>query len=138
MIRGFDTLIAQNGTISRAIDCNTAMTNDLRKTVRRDDALVRELFDSLPDNVDGQTAVVAVLCAAICVMGPYDQVAPKALLLILIYILSRSSTRHDRALVQDVTYAVANSVKLLDALDRTFVLPIELCATREVCLSCWH
>ena len=137
MIRGFDTVIAQHDTLSLAINRNTTILYETRKPHRREDALVRELFDSLPDNVDGQTAVVAVLCAAICVMGPYDQVAPKALLLILIYILSRSSTRHDRALVQDVTYAVANSVTLLDALDRTFFLPIELCATREVCLSCW-
>ena len=132
VIRGFDTIIAQNSTISHAIQLNTATSRQASKAVCRNDALVRELFDSLPDNIDGQTAVVAVLCAAICAMGPYDQVAPKVILLILIYIMSRSSGIHCRSLVQDVAYSAANSVTLLDALDRSFVLPIELCATRDV------
>ena len=108
---------------------------ETRKPHRREDALVRELFDSTPDNTDGHTAVVAVLCAAICAMGPYDQVAPKVLLLILICVMSRSSGAHCRALVQDVAYSAANSITLLDALDRTFVLPIELCATRDVSIQ---
>ena len=134
-IRRFDAIITQNYTLSLAINRNTTLMYESRKPHRREDALVRELFDSLPNSIDGQTAIAAVLCAAICLMGPYDQVAPKALLLIMVYILSRSSGRHDRALVQDVAYSAANSVTLLDALDRTFVLPIELCATRDVSSS---
>ena len=131
-IHGFDTIIAQNDTLSLAINRNTTLAHETWKPHRREDALVRELFDILPDNIDGQTAVVAVLCAAICAMGPYDQAAPKLILLILIYIMSRSSGMHCRALVQDVAYSAANAVTLLDALDRTIVLPIELCATHKV------
>ena len=138
MIRGFDTIIAQNHTMSHAIESNTVCgTKQASKVARRDGTLIGELFDSLPDDIDGQTAMAAVLCATICLMGPHDQVAPKALLLIMVYILSRSSGRHDRALLQDVAYSASNSVTLLDALGRTLVLPIELCKTREVGLSCW-
>ena len=124
--------------MSHAIESNTVCGNkQASKAARRDGTLIGELFDSLPDDIDGQSAMAAVLCAAICLMGSHDQIAPKALLLIMVYILSRSSGRHDRALLQDVAYSEVNSVTLLDALGRTLVLPIELCETREVRVSRW-
>ena len=88
--------------------------------------------------MDSKTAAIAVLYAAVCAMhGPYNRMIPTALLLIAIFILSRSAERSQRTMVSDVTYSADNSVTLLDALDRTFVLPLELCATPEVSLSRW-
>ena len=55
MIRGFDAIIAQNSTASHTIEPNTVANKQPSKVARQSDDLVRELFDSLPDNIDGCT-----------------------------------------------------------------------------------
>ena len=132
--RQVDASVARDAALLHAIETSaTSVLNKIDFSYRRDRAFVQELFNDVPDGVDSKTAAIAVLCAAVCAMhGPYNRMVPTALLLLAICILSRSAERSQRTMVSDVTYSANNSVTLLDALDRTFVLPIELCATRDV------
>ena len=135
--RQVDASVARDAALLRAIETSaTSVLNKIDFGYRRDRAFIQELFDTVTEGVDSKTAAIAVLCAAVCAMhGPYNRMVPTALLLLAIYILSCSAERRQRTIVGDVTYSADNSVTLLDALDRTLVLPIELCATREVSLS---
>ncbi|VDB87234.1 unnamed protein product [Peniophora sp. CBMAI 1063] len=132
VLNKMDALVSQHGDLSDTIHRHTVLAIRRRNTPHRHDGLVRDLYECLPEGVDSQVAVIAVLCAAICAMGPYDQVTPKALLLVLIYLLSRSSGKRDHALALDVAYSEINSVTLLDALGRKLTLPFELCGTYEM------
>ena len=102
--RQVDASVARDATLLHAISANTATLNRIDYACRRDRAFVQDLFDNVPNGVESRTAAMAVLCAAVCAMhGPYNHMVPTALLLIAIYILSRSAERSQRTMVSDVT-----------------------------------
>ena len=129
--RQFSNLLSQHATLSRAVHEHIG---EMRSNTRRiNRTLVQDLYNDVPEGLDGKTAAVAVMCAAVCAMhGPYDRAVPTALLLVAIYILLQSSGRQGRALAQGVAYSHSNAVTFLDALGRRLILPFELCETPEV------
>ncbi|KZV74381.1 hypothetical protein PENSPDRAFT_204117 [Peniophora sp. CONT] len=128
----FRALVEREAANSCAMGGIRSSLCELQISSRRDHAFVDELFRSAPNGIDSRTVAVAVLCAAVCAMHGTNRTVPTALLLIAIYILSRSGMHHARALPKEVSYTEMNALTLLDALGRRMVLPLELCETYDI------
>ena len=122
---------ANIGHLSRAIDANIAALGSPQSISQHNGAAMHK--DAL-SSVDSSKAVaVALLCVAICTMHETPRSIHTALLLAAVCILMSSMRNlQDRAVSNAVGYTESNSITLIDAMGQQLVLPLELCATRDV------